>query len=153
MQYGLYGLTAAFGIALMIWLRREKMNRRARWAAAELRRTTEKPPPISIKPAPFNADSSIARVLAGIRLPVHWSPDPPNQLAQNLTLTTYVESAPAMAARLADELARLGYRVESTGTESAVALKDQKRLTIEVHADPGDDSVSAHMDLYDIGHA
>lgn len=152
-QYGLYALTVAFGIALAIWLRREKKNRRARWAASELQEQKEKPPTISIKPAPPAADLSIATVLAGIRLPVHWSPDPPSQLAQKLTLTTHVESAPDMAARLADELARLGYRVESTGEESAVAVRDRNRLTIDVHADPVDSSVSAHIDLVDVGHA
>jgi hypothetical protein len=142
-QYALYGLTAAFGVALVIWLRREQRRAPAESASQA---NTAKPPTISLADTP-----SIATALAGIRLPLHWQPSPTTRVSNRQKLTTDVESASELAGRLSDELVRLGYRVESTGTDSAVAVKDRYRLDIDVLVDDGDATVSAHIEFTEVG--
>ncbi len=150
-QYGLYAITAALGVALVVWLVRSRSVRQQH--ELELRRAkvfengSRKPAP-TVRAVPTPSPSpNMAEALAGIRLPVHWQPDPPVEVRSPFTLTTTKDTAGDMAETLTDELARIGYRIKPTGVSSARAERDDKTLAIEVDADESGSFVSSRITL------
>lgn len=146
-QYGLYAVTVALGIALVLWMigaRRASDELARKLSQAQAR--VEDPPRIkAVRGIP--STNSMAEALAGIRLPVHWQPDPPVEVRSPFTLTTNQESPGDMAETLTSELARIGYRVTPTGAASARAVRKDDSLTIEVEADDEGSFVSSRITL------
>ncbi|MFW2380298.1 MAG: hypothetical protein ACN4GZ_00970 [Acidimicrobiales bacterium] len=146
LRYGLYVITVGLGTALVLWVYRSrqlhlqqrevvKNVQRAEPAAGASRRVLSVP------------SRSMADAIAGIRLPVHWQPDPPVEVVSSLTLTTDRESAGKMASMLSDELVRLGYGVRPTGARSARAVRDSNSISIEIEASDTNSCVSSRLTL------
>ncbi len=149
-RYGLYALTVALGIALVIWILRarqasEEQERYLRRAKAEAN-AEESPARIkAVRGMP--PTTSMAQALAGIRLPVHWQPDPPVEVQSPFTLTTNQESAADMAETLTRQLVRIGYRITPSGATSARAVRENNSLAIEVDVDDAGSFVSSRITL------
>ncbi len=150
LQYALYAITAVLGVALVLWVRRSRRLRRLEsevlLTAQQGGRATRSAPRIQVVRG-LATSATMAEALAGIRLPVHWQPDPPVEVQSPLTLTTNRESAAEMAQLLSDELVRLGYRVHPTGARSARARRDMNDITIEVTPGEGGSFVSTRLTL------
>jgi hypothetical protein len=150
LRYGLYVITVVLGLSLFFWVRRSGRIRREN---LEVVRNTEpvadhsRPSGVRVHWIPSN--ESMAEALAGIRLPVHWRPDPADEVMSRLTLTTWTETAGEMAELLSDELVRLGYHVRPTGPRSARATRATNRISIEVETAESDSSVSSLLILSD----
>ncbi len=138
LRFSLYAITVILGVVLALRVFR---SRRLRLQESEILRsvdTGQRPahsaPRIRMVRGMLPS-ISMADALAGIRLPVHWQPDPPVELRSPLTLTTNEETAGQMARILTDEFVRLGYRVSPTGARSACAKRGANSIAIEI--DPG----------------
>ncbi|MBT8240148.1 MAG: hypothetical protein KJN63_02865 [Acidimicrobiia bacterium] len=151
LRYGLYAVTALLGLSLFLWMRRsrkihlqnmellESGDRAADHAQPSEKRLR------TIRGLAFR--KSMADALAGIRLPVHWQPDPAVEVSSRLTLTTGGETPVEMASLLSGELVRLGYRVRPTGGRSAVATRDTNAISIVVDFAGRGSLVSSHLTL------
>ncbi len=135
LRYGLYALTVLFGVALLLWLRKTRRDQRSvRVSVPPRARTPGQRPPTITAIRGFPSKRPMAAALEGIRLPVHWQPDPPSKVGNPVLLTTNVETPEEMARLLSDELVRLGYTLTGIGANTARAVKDSDCLTIEVEA-------------------
>lgn len=135
LRWSLYVVTAVLGIALVFWflrdraLRRLELQRDTPGRVVQLRRTVaaidpETPPP------------TMVQALAGIRLPVHWSPCPAPEVASPVVLTTDRDAPEHVAQVLSDELVRLGYRVRPIADNAARAWRGVDHLRVQVDSEP-----------------
>ena len=150
LRYVLYALTVLFGVALLLWVLKTRREQRPVRVNVPPRSGSggERPPTITAIRG-FPAKRPMAAALEGIRLPVHWQPDPPSKVGNPVLLTTNVETPEVMAHLLSDELVRLGYTLTRIGTNSARAVKNSDCLTIEVEAHEDGTFVSTRIALTD----
>ncbi len=150
LRYGLYALTVLFGIALLLWVWKSRQDQHSARASDSSRAgaASQRPPTITAIRG-FPSKRPMAQALEGIRLPVHWQPDPPSKVGNPVLLTTNVETPEEMALLLSDELVRLGYTLTSLGVNAARAVKDIDCLTIEVEAHEDGTFVSTRIALTD----
>jgi hypothetical protein len=150
LRYGLYVITVVLGLSLLFWMRRSGKIRREN---IELLRNAQEVAdhrrPSGMRVHWIPSSESMAEALAGIRLPVHWRPDPADEVLSRFTLTTSTETAGEMAELLSNELVRLGYHVRPTGPRSARATRATSKISIEVEAAESDSSVSSLLILSD----
>jgi len=155
LRYGLYAITGILGLALLLWVRRSRRIHQQheellQHAQRAVNRSTGPEQRVrAIRGTP--TVQSMADAIAGIRLPVHWQPEPAVEVGSPLILTTDKETALEMAELLSDELARLGYRIRPTGRRTARATRDTCAITIEVETSEPDSVVSSCLTLTDVG--
>ena len=150
LRFGLYALTVLFGVALALWLLKTRRDKRVVPVNGSSKSVTggKRPPTITaIRGLP--SKRPMAAALEGIRLPVHWQPDPPSQVGNPVLLTTNVETPEEMADLLSNELVRLGYSLTGIGANAARAVKDSDCLTVEVEAHEDGTFVSTRIALTD----
>lgn len=134
LRWLLYAVTVGLGAALIAWVARDRSLRRR-----GLQRITDGPvesPGALADAGPGAAQPTIAEALAGIRLPVHWTPRPSPEVVSPLALITADDTPEEVARVLSDELVRLGYRVRPIAVNAARALRDSHYLTVQVDTAP-----------------
>ena len=116
LRYVLYALTVLSGVALLLWvLKTRREQRSVRVSVPPTAPAARERPPTITAIRGFPAKRPMATALEGIRLPVHWQPDPPSKVGNPVVLTTNVETPEEMAHLLSDELVRLGYSLTGIG--------------------------------------